>query len=123
MGLVVLLRRDRESPPEVVLKPTEAIEVLRKGEFMIRPGAGPRELWGQMGCEPFYNPYLLKLDYKAQEYYFLRLFSEHKVPCILLNTGVETVDQTHKRIMRALFASNKGQLKLATTPIRDRSTS
>jgi len=41
--LLVLLRRDENSPEEVKLNSDEAIQVLRKGEYMIRPGAGPKE--------------------------------------------------------------------------------
>jgi len=106
VDLVVLLRRDRESPAEVKLKPDEAIEVLRKGEFMVQPGAGPKEMWGKMSNEPWYNPYPYSVDLapKIQEYYFTQLFSKHEVPCVLLNTGVETVEQTHRRIIDALKA-------------------
>jgi len=102
--LVVLLRRDYENPAEVKLKPDEAIEVLRRGEFMVQPGSGPKEMWGKMSNEPWFNPYpySVDLDSKTQEYYFSKLFSEYKIPCILLNTGVETVEQTHKRVMKAL---------------------
>jgi len=104
IDLVVLLRRDYENPAEVKLKPDAAIEVLRRGEFMVQPGSGPKEMWGKMSNEPWFNPYpySVDLDSKIQEYYFLKLFSEHKIPCILLNTGVETVEQTHKRVMNAL---------------------
>lgn len=100
--LLVLLRRDEKSPAEVKLGADEAIKVLRKGEYMIRPGAGPKELWGQMGYEPWYNPYLLHLDHAKQESLFRAMISKFKVHCLLLNTGVETVEDTHRRIMTAL---------------------
>jgi HPr Serine kinase C-terminal domain len=103
--LLVLLRRDETSPAEVMLDADNAIHVLRKGEYMIRPGAGPKEVWGHMGYEPWYNPYLLHLDHARQEEFFRSMISKFKVNCLLLNTGVESVDATHKRIINALEAS------------------
>src|SRR5438477_13009438 len=88
--LLVLLRRDDKSPPEVHLDADGAIKVLRKGEYMIRPGAGPKELWGKISYEPWFNPYLLHLDHARQEEFFRRMISSFKVNCILLNTGIET---------------------------------
>ena len=103
--LLVLLRRDETSPAEVKLDAEGAIRVLRKGEYMIRPGAGPKEMWGHMGAEPWYNPYLLHLDHARQEEFFRAMISKFKVSCLLLNTGVESVEETHRRIMTALEAS------------------
>jgi len=100
--LLVLLRRDDTSPPEVKLNADSAIGVLRKGEYMIRPGAGPKEMWGHMGYEPWYNPYLLHLDHARQEEFFRAMISKFKVNCLLLNTGVESVDATYKRVITAL---------------------
>lgn len=102
--LLVLLRRDEISPAEAKLDVNEAIRVLRQGEYMIRPGAGPRESWGQLGHEPWYNPYLLHLDHTRQEQFFRAMISKFGVKCMLLNTGVESVEATHKRIMSALEA-------------------
>ncbi|MHB2036134.1 MAG: hypothetical protein ACYCPW_05250 [Nitrososphaerales archaeon] len=100
--LLVLLRRDNESPAEVKLNSDQAIDVLKKGEYQIRPGAGPKEQWGKMGYESWYNPYLLEKDDEGQEKYFRSMIEDWKIPCILLNTGVETVEQTHSRITSAL---------------------
>ncbi len=100
--LLVLLRRDETSPSEVLLDSEKAIEVLRKGEYMVRPGAGPKELWGKLGNEPWYNPYLLRLDHARQEYFFRRMISKFRVACLLLNTGVESIEETHQRILAAL---------------------
>ena len=100
--LLVLLRRDETSPDEVRLDENAAIEVLKKGEYMIRPGAGPKDMWGKLGREPWYNPYLLKLDQARQERFFRDMISKFKVKCILLNTGVETVEETYHRILKAL---------------------
>lgn len=102
LSLVVLLERVPGNPVEMMLKPDESIEVLRKGELMIRPGAGPKEMWGTLGSEAWYNPYPYQVDFneKLQEHYFSLLFS--MVPCIKLNTAVLTIEETHKRIMRAL---------------------
>jgi hypothetical protein len=100
--LVVLLRRDTHSPPQMKLTSDNAIDILKKGEYQILPGAGPREKWGTMSYEPWYNPYLLDLDNSRQEYFFRAMFEKCGVPCIILNTGVEGVDQTHQRIISAL---------------------
>jgi hypothetical protein len=80
----------------------EAIKVLRKGEYMVRPGAGPKEMWGKLAGEPWYNPYLLLLDHSSQEQFFRRMISKFHVKCLLLNTGVDSIDRTHKRIISAL---------------------
>ncbi|TMI20343.1 hypothetical protein E6H31_09630 [Candidatus Bathyarchaeota archaeon] len=97
-----LLRRDDKSPPEVHLDADGAIKVLRKGEYMVRPGAGPKEMWGKLASEPWYNPYLLLLDHARQEQFFRRMISKFDVKCILLNTGVDSIDGTHKRIISTL---------------------
>jgi hypothetical protein len=102
LKLIVLLRRDETSPAEVHLNDDQAIEVLKKGEYMIRPGAGPKEKWGTMGYEPWYNPYLLVRNDALQEYFFRRELEVAR--CILLNTGAvgETIERTHQRILQAL---------------------
>lgn len=102
ISLLVLLRRDEVSLNEVRLNADEAIQVLRKGEYMIRPGAGPKEMWGKMGQESWYNPYLLQLDHAKQEWFFRRMISKFGVRCILLNTRVEKIGETHQRILKAL---------------------
>jgi hypothetical protein len=102
VNLVVLLRRDDHSPPEVRLTPEQAIEILRKGEYMVLPGAGPKEKWGTTSYEPWYNPYLLELDEEVQTRFFRSMFQDWKVPCIILNTGVEGIQQSHERIVAAL---------------------
>lgn len=105
INLVVLLRRDEHSPGEIKLGPDEAIGVLRRGEYMILPGAGPKEKWGTMSYEPWYNPYLLEPDDANQSRFFRMMFEVWNVPCIILNTGVEGVQQSHERIVRALESS------------------
>ena len=102
IDLVVLLRRDDHSPAEVQLTPAEAIEVLQKGEYMVLPGAGPKELWGTTSYEPWYNPYLLERDDALQAGFFRSMFEDWGVPCIILNTGVEGIQQTHERILSAI---------------------
>jgi hypothetical protein len=102
INLVVLLRRDNHSPAEVKLTPDRAIELLRKGEYMVLPGAGPKEKWGTISYEPWYNPYLLELDNARQEYFFRAMFENWHVPCVILNTGVENIEQTHARIVENL---------------------
>jgi hypothetical protein len=100
LDLLVLLRRDSTSPAQVNLDPDTAIEVLTEGKYMIRPGAGPKEKWGTMAQEPWYNPYLLVRDDKRQEEFFRREIESSR--CILLNTGVEGIQQTHDRIVKEL---------------------
>ena len=102
INLVVLLRRDDHSPAEVRLTPDQAIGVLRKGEYMVLPGAGPKEKWGTMSYEPWYNPYLLEPNDEHQASFFRRMFEQWKVPCVILNTGVEGVQESHRRILAAL---------------------
>ena len=103
LNLLVLLRRDNSSPAQVNLDADEAIEVLREGKYMIRPGSGPKEKWGTMSYEPWYNPYLLVRDDSKQEEFFRREVESSR--CVLLNTGVESISQTHDRIVKELNAS------------------
>lgn len=102
VDLVILLRRDDHSPAEVKLTPGEALGILQKGEYMVLPGAGPREKWGTTSYEPWYNPYLLELDNARQAKFFGMMFKDWKVPCIILNTGVEGIQESHERIVAAL---------------------
>ena len=105
VNLVVLLRRDDHSPPEARLSPEEAIAVLSRGEYMVLPGAGPKEKWGTMSYEPWYNPYLLERDDERQSAFFRLMFEKWKVPCLILNTGVEGVQESHRRIVAGLEKS------------------
>jgi hypothetical protein len=102
VNLVVLLRRDDHSPAEVNLDPEQAIEILQKGEYMVLPGAGPKEKWGTISAEPWYNPYLLELDNQRQASFFRAMFKNWEVPCVILNTGVEGISASHERILTAL---------------------
>jgi hypothetical protein len=102
VNLVVLLRRDNHSPAEVRLSADDAIEILKKGEYQVLPGAGPKEAWGTMSFEPWYNPYLLERDDKKQESLWRAMFEKWDVPCTILNTGVEGVEETHRRIVSAI---------------------
>ena len=100
---VVLLRRDKESPAEERLEPEKAIEVLKKGAYMVLPGGGPESDWGKIKYEPFYNPYLLVKNEERDELqinFFKRLFSV--ASCHILNTGVENIQETQKRILRII---------------------
>jgi len=103
MDLIVLLRRDHESPAEVTLTPDQAIALLKEGRTMIRPGAGPKELWGKFGSEPWYNPYLLQPDHAAQERFFRAEMAHAK--CVVINTGApgETIQRTRDRILQHLL--------------------
>jgi len=102
VNLVVLLRRDDHSPAEAKLAPEQAIGILQKGEYMVLPGAGPKEKWGTTSYEPWYNPYLLEPDEAKQASFFRTMFENWRVPCIILNTGAEGIEETHERIIAAL---------------------
>jgi hypothetical protein len=103
MDLIVLLRRDHESPAEQVLSPDQAIAVLKEGRTMIRPGAGPKEKWGTYGSEPWYNPYLLQPDHLAQERFFRAEMANAKT--VIINTGApgESIQRTRDRILQHLL--------------------
>lgn len=103
---IFLLTRDEESPPLRRLECDEIIATLREGKYIIRPGAGPPEKWGEPGFEPFYNPYPPELDLDIQERFFRRLY-ESGVLFYLGNTGSHdgrkiTVHQTHTYIRAIL---------------------
>ncbi len=96
--VVILLRRDDSSPPEVRLSPDEAISILEEGKAQVLAGAG-----GEIGMfkqEPFYNPYLLVRRPDIQRRFFRKLFDV--APCYILNTGVETVEESQERIKRII---------------------
>lgn len=98
---VVLLRRDPESPPEQKLGIDEALDILKKGEYMVLPGAGRELEQGKMRNEPFYNPYLLVRNAERMELqieFFTRLLSLST--CYIVNTGVGSVEETRARILR-----------------------
>jgi len=48
---------------------------------------------------------LLELDSFSQARYFRAMFEKWTVPCVMLNTGVEGIQQTRERIIDALNAS------------------
>jgi hypothetical protein len=100
MHLVVLLRRDDESPAVVELDEDEAIEVLTEGRTLIRPGAGPKEKWGTYGSEPWYNPYLLAPNHAKQERFFRDEIGATK--CIIINTGKQSIQETYETILEYL---------------------
>ncbi len=93
---VILLRRDEESPPEKELGVDEAIKILEEGRYQVLSGAGDNV--GEFGYEPYYNPYLLVRRREAQADFFRELFSA--ASCHILNTGVESVEETQTRIRR-----------------------
>jgi ATP-dependent phosphoenolpyruvate carboxykinase len=102
MKLMVLLRRDKESPAEVSLDPDAAIQILKEGKTLIRPGAGPKEKWGTYGYEPWYNPYLLVPDHARQEKFFRDEMRAARV--VIINTGApgESIERTYQRILANL---------------------
>jgi hypothetical protein len=98
---VILLTRDDYALPERKLEPDEAIEILKKGDFMVLPGGGTKEEWGKKKSEPFYNPYLLVRNEERtalQTEFFQKLFNF--ATCHILNTGRESVEETRARILR-----------------------
>lgn len=93
---VILLRRDGESPAEVELSSDEAIKILEEGKYQVLSGAGDNV--GEFAYESYYNPYLLVKRPEVQAKFFKSLFSS--TTCHILNTGVESVDETQARIRR-----------------------
>ena len=93
---VVLLRRDAESPAEVSLTSDEALAILEEGKYQVLSGAGGNI--GEFKKESYYNPYLLVKRPDVQARFFKEFFSS--APAHILNTGVETVEQTQQRIRR-----------------------
>ena len=80
---VILLRRDSVSPPELSLSPGDALSILEEGKYQVLPGAGANV--GEMGCESFYNPYLLVKRPDVQRRFFGHLFSsapQSQAPCM-----------------------------------------
>lgn len=86
INYILLLTRDENTKPVKKLDCNQAIEVLREGKYIISAGAGPKEKWGQIGYEPFYNPYPPEIDHVKQEAFFRRLFN-YEITFYLLNTG------------------------------------
>lgn len=101
MHLIVLLRRDDDSPAEVELTPDQAIQILREGRTLIRPGAGPKEKWGTYGSEPWYNPYLLAPDHARQEKFFRDEMTSAR--SVILNTRKQTIQETYETILKHLL--------------------
>ncbi len=101
---VILLRRDDESPAEVKLSPDEAIEILEEGRYQVLSGAGGNI--GDFSYESFYNPYLLVKRPHLQKAFFRRLFET--ATCHILNTGVESVEQSQARIRRIIKEAEGG---------------
>ncbi|MBW3583860.1 MAG: hypothetical protein KY455_12265 [Euryarchaeota archaeon] len=99
IDLIVMLRRDSESPAIEELDEDGLIELLKEGKTMIRPGAGPKEKWGTYKSEPWYNPYLLAPDHDRQEQFFRE--EARRAKCIVINTGLEseTIDRSYRRIL------------------------
>lgn len=95
---VILLRRDSASPAEERLSTDEAIAVLEEGKIQVLAGAGADI--GSFRFEPFYNPYLLVRRNESQRAFFSSLFDA--ASCHILNTGVETVDETQARTRRII---------------------
>jgi ATP-dependent phosphoenolpyruvate carboxykinase len=103
---VLLLTRDEENPPIRKVDEEEAIKISKEGKFVIGPGSGPKEKWGQYGYEPFYDPYQLEMDIIVQKKFFRKLF-DYGVNFYLVNTGSYKgrkiqIHQTHAYIRAAL---------------------
>jgi hypothetical protein len=111
---VVLLRRDDVSPYMRELESQEAVEILRKGEFMVAPGATiyPEEI-GTIKNESWYNPYLLAPDDEFEAERFAAVRDEGGAKYLIVNTSAifankgkdgkpdlnELIDRTGKKIL------------------------
>lgn len=98
IDLIVLLRRDESEPSVVELDEDGLVELLQEGKTMIRPGAGPRELWGTYKSEPWYNPYLLAPDHPRQEAFFRE--EARRAKCVVLNTAHQSIEETYEHILK-----------------------
>jgi hypothetical protein len=87
IDLVVLLRRDPHSPFERLLSTEEALAVLEEGQFTVQPGAGPKEDWGKLANEPWYNPYLLRPDPEFERRMFRSYPERHGARYVIYNTN------------------------------------
>jgi len=99
IDLIVLLRRDESEPSVVELDEDGLIELLQEGKTMIRPGAGPRALWGTYKSEPWYNPYLLAPDHARQERFFRE--EARRAKCVVLNTAHQSIEETCRLILKS----------------------
>ena len=88
VNMVILLRRDDVSPFMRELSTQEAIEILRKGEFMVQPGAttDPNEI-GKLKTEAWYNPYLLAPDDRFETERFSAVKDVGKAKYLIFNTS------------------------------------
>jgi hypothetical protein len=114
VNLVVLLRRDDVSPYMRELETAEAVEILRKGEFMVAAGATiyPEEI-GTIKNESWYNPYLLAPDDQFEAERFAAVKDEGGARYLIINTSSiyankgkdgkadlnELIDRTGKKIL------------------------
>jgi hypothetical protein len=89
IDLVVLLRRDPDSPFERLLSTDEALRVLEEGQFTVQPGAGPQEDWGKLSNEPWYNPYLLRPDREFERRMFASYQERHGARYLIYNTSAQ----------------------------------
>ncbi len=89
IDLVVLLRRTPAAPFERTLTTEEALAVLEEGEFTVQPGAGPKEDWGKLSNEPWYNPYLLRPDRDFERRMFASYPEVHGARYVIYNTSAE----------------------------------
>jgi hypothetical protein len=112
--LIVLLRRDDTSPYVQELSTEEAIAVLKKGEFMVAPGATiyPEEI-GTLKNESWYNPYLLAPDDDFEAERFAAVKERGGAKYVIINTSAiyakkgkngkpdlnELIDRTGKKIL------------------------
>jgi hypothetical protein len=87
IDLVVLLRRDPDSPFERLLSTEQALDVLEEGQFTVQPGAGPEEDWGKLSNEPWYNPYLLRPDRDFERRMFASYQDRHGARYVIYNTS------------------------------------
>lgn len=89
IDLVVLLRRDPHSPFEELLSTGRALEVLEEGQFTVQPGAGPKEDWGKLSNEPWYNPYLLRPNREFERRMFASYPEAHGARYVIYNTSAQ----------------------------------
>ncbi len=95
---VIFLTRDDQTPVQVKLEPSRAIEILKEGKYMVLPGAGAQKDWGTYKNEAWYNPYLLNVDHPFQEDSFRKLMSV--ADAYIINTGKASIQENQERIRK-----------------------
>lgn len=101
LDALAVLRRDSSNPSDEESQREVVLAALREGRSEVRPGGGPREAWGTMASQPYYNPYLLHGAARQDELFQAAL---RNAQAVLLNTARLGIAETAQRILAAAGA-------------------